>query len=285
MCRKIALVYNEPMSGRFDLTNETMAVVSVLEAVHAVENALNELKYEVTLVPLCPPVSELRKSIESLDTDLIFNLFEGFDDCSETEALVPEIADELHIPYTGCPGKPLRLALDKAGAKAILKSAGIKTPDYQVLTPETVSNFNLTYPCIIKPRSEDASHGLSGKSVVYDYDSLVNQVKYICNLFGGNALVEEFVDGREFNASAFGNEDLLVLPISEIVFALPSDLPKVLTFDAKWNKDSLYFTGTTAVCPADINNATRQAIAQTVLKVFRLFDCTGYARVDMRLDG
>ncbi len=284
MCTKIAIVYNEPIAGRFGLTNETMAEFSVLEAVRAVENALNELKYNVTLVPLAPPASELRKKLESLDTELIFNLFEGFDDCSETEALIPEIADELRIPYTGCPNVPLRLALDKAKAKSILKSAGVKTSDYQVLTPETISDFNLTYPCIIKPRSEDASHGLSEKSVVHDYDSLAKQVEFISNLYGGDALVEEFVDGREFNATAFGNEDLLVLPISEITFALPSNLPRVLTFDAKWNENSLYFSGTKAVCPADINTATKQAIAQTVLKVFRLFGCSGYARVDMRLD-
>ena len=284
MRAKVAIVYNEPIVGRFGLTNEAAAVLDVLEAVHAAENALIELKYDVTMTPLTPPISELRLKLQSLNTDLIFNLFEGFDDCSETEALVPEIAEELQIPYTGCPSKPLRLALDKAKAKAFLKSAGIKTPNYQVLTPETISNFNLTYPCIVKPRSEDASHGLSEMSVVYDHDSLIRQVKTVSNYYGGDALVEEFIDGREFNATAFGNKELIVLPISEIVFSLPQNLPRVLTFDAKWNENSLYFNGTSAVCPADITTSDKQAIAQTVLKVFRLFGCKGYARVDMRLD-
>ncbi|MCX6003805.1 MAG: ATP-grasp domain-containing protein, partial [Chloroflexi bacterium] len=283
MRAKVAIVYNEPIVGRFGLTNEAAAVLDVLEAVHAVENALIELKYNVTMTPLTPPISELRLKLQSLNTDLIFNLFEGFDDCSETEALVPEIAEELQIPYTGCPSKPLRLALDKAKAKALLKSVGIKTPNYQVLTPETISNFNLAYPCIVKPRSEDASHGLSEMSVVYDHDSLIRQVKTVSNYYGGDALVEEFIDGREFNATAFGNKELIVLPISEIVFSLPQNLPRVLTFDAKWNENSLYFNGTSAVCPADITTSDKQAIAQAVLKVFRLFGCKGYARVDMRL--
>jgi len=175
-------------------------------------------------------------------------------------------------------------ALDKARAKSLLKSAGIRTPDFQVLDPKTVDDFRLIYPCIVKPRAEDASHGLTAESVVNDFEALKRQVLKISAAYGGDALVEEFVDGREFNASGFGNRRPAVLPISEMVFELPDNLPRVLTFDAKWNEDSPYFHGPKAVCPAVITPTQRRVIATVVLKVFRLFGCRAYARVDMRMD-
>ncbi len=283
MCKRITIVYNEPIIGRYGL-HEAAAVLDVLEAVRAAEGAILELGQEVTLLPLTPPISELRNTLQSLNTDLVFNLFEGFDECSETEALVPEILDELQIPYTGCPGKPLRLALDKAKAKALMKSANIKTPDYQLLSPETISTFRLSYPCIVKPRSEDASHGLSDLSVVSDFASLERQVSVISSSYGGNALVEEFVDGREFNDTVLGNTEFMVLPPSEILYTLPEGMPRLLTFSAKWETGSLYYLNTQVTCPAQIIPLEKRAISQTILKVYRLFGCQGYARVDMRLD-
>jgi len=281
---RIAITYNHPETARFGAMNEAIAVIGVLDAVYAVEKALNELEYEVVLLPLSPPASELKSKLASLNANLIFNLFEGFDDSSETEALLPEAAEELGIPYTGCPAKALRLALDKAKAKDILKSAGIKTPDYQVLTPDTIHEFRLNFPCIIKPRSEDASHGLSEASVVRNIEALQKQVQFISRAFGGNALVEEFIDGREFNSTGIGNINPVVLNISEIIYDLPSNLPRLLTFSAKWEENSVYFVGTKPVCPARINAAQKRRIGHIVLDTFRLFGCRGYARIDLRMD-
>ena len=52
----------------------------------------------------------------------------------------------------------------------------------------------------------------------------------VCALYGGRALVEEYLDGREFNTTVMGNGKLTVPAISEIVYTLPPDKPRVLTF-------------------------------------------------------
>jgi D-alanine-D-alanine ligase len=284
LCAKIAIVYNKPEVSRYSTLGEESAVVGVLEAVQAVEKSLGELGYDITLVPLIPPASGIKGELAKLSTDLIFNLFEGFGGQADTEALVPEAADELKIPYTGCPGKVLRLALDKAKAKALLKSAGVRTPDFQVLNPKTVTDFRLHYPAIVKPRGEDASHGISETSVVHDFAGLKKQLEKISEEYGGEALIEEFIDGREFNASALGNRNCIVLPPSEIEFSLPENLPRLLSFAAKWDENSAYFSGTRVICPANITPAQKRTISQIVLKVFRLFGCRCYARVDLRMD-
>jgi D-alanine-D-alanine ligase len=262
---------------------EEKAVLGVLDEVTAVYQALSDLGYEVERIPLFPPLEQVREKLKELKTDLVFNLFEGFDGCPETEAMVANMLSDLGRPYTGCPSMVLSLALDKARTKALLAANGLATPRYQVLTPETLSQFHLNYPCIVKPCAEDASHGLSEESVVADFAALEKQVIKLSRLFGGRALVEEFVDGREFNATVLGNSEPVVLPPSEIVFSLPPEKPKILTFAAKWEPDSLYFESSQPICPADIDDETHQRIAQAALTAFKLLGCSGYARVDFRM--
>ena len=144
--------------------------------------------------------------------------------------------------------------------------------------------FQLDYPCIVKARCQDASLGLSADSVVYDFLALERQVSVICDSQSGDALVAEFLPGREFNATVMGNSALTVLPVSEIVYSLPPGMPEILTFDAKWNDDTHYFKGTKPVCPADIGAEEQRRIAETITTAYRLLGCRGYARVDMRLD-
>jgi D-alanine-D-alanine ligase len=284
MHMRIAIVYNEPKQSRYDMVGEEKAVLGVLEAVDAVRRSLLELDFDITVVPLVPPLEQAEKELRNLNTDLVFNLFEGFCDYPETEAVIPEILSKTGIPFTGCPGPVLNLALDKAKTKLVLTAAGIKTPDFQLLNPKTISTFRLDYPCIVKPRCDDASNNLSAESVVHDFSALERQVSMICDFYGGNAIVETFINGREFNATVMGNSEFTVLPVSEIVYSLPPGMPEVLTFDAKWETDSLYFKGTKPICPAEIGAEEQQHIAETITTVYKLLGCRGYARVDLRID-
>lgn len=285
MCpKKAAVIHNQPAAGRYSRLGEEKAELGIIDSLKAVYKALRELGYEVEKVPLTPPLEKARETINNLKADVIFNLFEGFLDAPETEAAIAEMLVELKIPYTGCPPSILALALDKARTKAVLMANGIQTPRYQVLTPDTVSNFNLDFPCMVKPGGEDASHGVSENSVVRDTAALDRQVKLVSEEYGGRALVEEFVDGREFNITVLGTKDLDVLPISEIVFLLPPGLPRILTFGAKWEPKSPYFDATKAVCPADIDISLRDEIGKIARKTFGLLGRSGYARVDFRVN-
>jgi len=284
MRTRIAIVYNDPQQSRYDAVGKDKAVLDVLEAVEAVHRSLLELGFDVTILPLVPPLEQAEKELTNLDKDLVFNLFEGFSDCPETEATIPEILSKIGIPFTGCPAPVLSLALDKAKTKSILQAAGIKTPDFQLLNPSTVSMFQLDYPCIVKPCCDDASNGITADSVVHDFSALERQVGMICCFCGGKAIVETFIDGREFNATVMGDSELTVLPISEIVYSLPPGMPEILTFDAKWEPESSYFVGTKPVCPANIEAEEQRHIAETITTAYRLLGCRGYARVDMRLD-
>lgn len=283
----VAVVYNQPEADRYQAMGENRAELGVLDEVKAVRHSLDELGCFSLLVPLRPPLEQVLpvlKHLKNLRAEIIFNLFEGFDGRPETESAVAGMLAELKIPFTGCPASALALALDKAGAKFLLDRAGIPTPRYQVLNPDNISTFNLDYPCIIKPLAEDASHGLSEESVVHDKEALDKQVRQISRFFGGQALVEEFINGREFNTTVMGNRQLIIPAISEIVYTLPPDKPRILTFESKWAENSLYYKNTKAVCPAHISPAEQQEISRIAKAAFHLTGCRGYARVDLRQD-
>lgn len=271
------------MPGLYDELDEQKAILSILEGVEAAHESLAELGYEVARVPLLPPIEEAREALKALDADLIFNLFEGFDMRPRTEATMAGIYSEMGFRYTGCSCAALALCLDKAKAKDLMQAHGVPTPDYQKLSQETVGSFRLRFPCIVKPSGHDASHGLSANSVVHDHPSLARQVAAVSRSFGGDALVEEYVDGREFNASIMGNNRLAVLPVSEIVYNLPPGVPRILTYAAKWEEETYYFDRTSVSCPADIDAELGARLLRVIVDSFKLLVKRGYARVDMRV--
>lgn len=285
MPKSVAIVYNEPRPSRYDKNKETKAITGVLPCVEAVHQALLKLKYCVTVIPLSPPPEDVRETLKSLEASLVFNLFEGFPGEPETEALVPEFLSAMGISYTGCSAETLRKALDKFGVKKSLRAAGIPTPDFQMLNPQKIHLFRLNFPCIVKPSREDASHGITPESVVNDVPSLQQRVKTIYENFGNQAIVEEFINGREFNVTVLGSSHSEVLPASEIIYTLPAEMPPVLTYEAKWEPDSTYYRNTQVVCPAKITGKERESIGKTALAAYRLLNCVGYARVDMRRNG
>jgi len=281
---RVAIIFNADCPSRYRSLGEEQAVLGVLEAVRAVGGALSALGYPVRQVPLAPPLEEVEATLRRLETDVVFNLFEGFSGNPETEAEVADMMSALGLAYTGCPGAALRLSLDKAGSKKLLQANGIRTPVFQVLSEGSVSGFNLGFPCIVKPQGEDASHGISSESVVDSPAGLRGQVARVSRHYGGTALVEEFLDGREFNATVLGNSEMLALPVSEVEYALPSGAPRILTYSAKWQPDSRYFGGTVPSCPAHVTEEEREDIGALAIRACRMLGCQGYARVDMRTD-
>jgi D-alanine-D-alanine ligase len=281
---KIAVIYNAPNPELYGTELEKKASLTILDCVDAVYVALKDAGYPVVRIPLIPPLESAKESLKTLETDLVFNLFEGFDGSPESEAVLTDYLAELGLAHTGCTGTALSFGLDKINAKTHLAAMGAETPRYQLLAPETVSRFHLDYPCIVKPYAEDGSNGITENSVVYDFPSLEKQVTHISRLFKKRVLVEEYVDGREFNVTVLGTSPPRALPVSEIVYSLPPDMPRILTFSAKWDPQSVYFKGTKAICPAEISDKLRERIAHSAILAFRLLGSHGYARFDFRLD-
>ena len=183
--------------------------------------------------------------------DLVFNVSEGLHG-NDREAQIPAMLEMLQIPYTGSPPLAQAIILDKSKTKEILIAHKLPTLPYQLLTSnQDKLKKSLKYPLMVKPVSEGSSAGITNKSVVYNGTSLYEQVDYIQKTFDEQALVEPYLEGREFSVAMLGNPPL-ILPILESDHSM---LPKkYLPFDSlevKWFYE-LATSGKHLKCPAKI---------------------------------
>ncbi|MBN2239225.1 MAG: ATP-grasp domain-containing protein [Dehalococcoidales bacterium] len=282
---QIAVLYNKPETSRYTQANEQEAVNGVLAEVSAVQKALNELGHRTETIGISLSDNSFEYTLQRLRPDLVFNLFEGYSGLPETEPEIPDMLDRIGLRYTGCPPKALKLALNKSVMKLVLGQNGIITPRSRLIKRSGERKIDMSFPCIVKPDNDDASHGLSMTSVVHDVDSLSRQLDRVFQTHGyGEVLVEEYIDGREFNATAMGNDDIFVTEVSEIIFSLPEGMPKIITYSGKWDEQSDEYRGTTPVCPAKLTESERDYIFGIVKKSYIASGCRGYARIDMRMD-
>jgi D-alanine-D-alanine ligase len=178
------------------------------------------------------------------------------------------------------------LCQDKGKVKDILQSQDILTPRYRIFERVAGPVKGAVFPMIVKPLHEDGSLGISRESVVYDDEALGNQIQYVIEQYQQPALVEQFVDGRELNVGLMETDGKVeVLPISEIDYSeFPEGVPKICGYEAKWMTESSEYQKSKPVCPAPLEWVMKKRVEHVAIKVFKLFECRDYARVDMRVD-
>lgn len=282
MPETVCIVYNEPVSGAYSRAGEAAAVSGVLDAVRAVRHVLCAQGHAVDLLPVRPPMAGLKQRLQRLRADVVFNLFEGFDNQPESEAVVAAALESAGCCVTGAPAQALRDCQQKHLVKTRLRTQRIATPDWVVATADRLPAWQ-SYPCIVKPLATHASHGISELSLASDPESLQRQVEHLYALYQQPALIEQFLPGREFNVLVMA-PPLRIFPIEEIRFDVPDGSPRLLTFAAKWDTESLYYKGTQPQCPAQIPGRLWQEIETMALSAFQTLIRRGYARFDLRQD-
>ena len=190
-------------------------------------------------------------------------------------------------PYTGSSPFALGLALNKFHVKQILRSAGIPTARGYLCVPNSKPSVprGMRFPMLVKPARQDASLGINSNSVCQSAAQLEQQIRYVQEVYEQEALVEEYLDGREFNVSVIGDQNPEVLAVSEIDFSgLPDGEPKIVSYRAKWDEESLMYCSTKPICPASLTRRLENRIRDVALRSYLCVGCRDYARVDMRTD-
>jgi D-alanine-D-alanine ligase len=83
--------------------------------------------------------------------DLVFNYAEGMFGFAR-EAQVPSLLDAFQIPYTLSDGLVFALTLHKGMTKHVVRSLGIRTPEFSVVSSMSdVATVRLPYPLFVKP--------------------------------------------------------------------------------------------------------------------------------------
>ncbi len=221
--------------------------------------------------------------------ELVFNLAESFRGKSALESNVAALLNLIDLRYTGSSPAGLILAGDKTLTKKVLAFHGILSAKFATVYRGQVDwAGDIAFPLLVKPPQEDASLGITQKSIV-------NNVKELLDVMGGTqqeyqspVLVEEFIDGREFYVGVLGNSKVEALPIIELDFSkFPKDLPKIASWEAKWGDDGdekgEQFAGTESIFPTDLPEELAMRIQQVAIDSFQALRLRDYGRIDLRV--
>lgn len=220
----------------------------------------------------------LADTVESVSrADMVFLALHGGDGENGTVQTALQAAG---IPYTGSGSEASRRAMDKHGAKQLMRQLEIETPDWTVIAfpagsaePGHHELPGLTpflqqhdWPVVIKPNSEGSTVGVTiarsrlqveaGLIIAREFDSLV--------------MAEVYIPGRELTVTVLDGKPL---PVVDIV-------PRHGYYDYK----SKYGDNMTDYfVPADLPLTVAAGIQGAALRLHDALGCRHYSRADFRL--
>jgi D-alanine-D-alanine ligase len=246
---------------------------------------LKKLKHTIRIVSIHDDLAPLLNEIKTKKPDIVFNLLEQFNNDSKMEYNLVALLELLGVSYTGCNSKGLLMAKDKALSKKILKHHHIGTANFYTLPKNKKKKIPKTvkFPLIVKCLFEEASLGISQASIVNNIDKLTERIKFIHESLDQDAIIEEFIEGREMFVGIIGNKQLKTLPIWELSFK-NADSPEkeIYSQRAKWNEKYRKRKGIMTK-EAKLDSTLENKIIMACKKVYQVLNLSGYARIDMRV--
>ncbi|TLY57750.1 MAG: D-alanine--D-alanine ligase, partial [Gammaproteobacteria bacterium] len=231
-------------------------------------------------------LTELRSAIAEWQPDIVFNLLEEFDGIVTYDQHVVAFLELMRQPYTGCNPRGLLLSRDKSLSKQLLAFHRIATPQFAVFPRGAHFHVprKLRFPLFVKSTVEDASLGIAQASVVEDAARLRERIEFVHEQVKTDALVEEYIEGRELYVGVMGNERLTRLPVWEMVFgSMPDSLAAIATRKVKWDKRYQAKYGITTHAATDLPPQVLAALDRLSRRIYRALGMSGYARMDFRV--
>jgi D-alanine-D-alanine ligase len=257
---RVAVIYGGPSEER---------EVSI-ESGTAVAAALRAARHPVVEIPIDESVRPHLERIRA-EADVVFIALHGrYGEDGTVQAELEEAA----LAYTGSGPEASLLGMVKSRAKRLFEAAGIDTPKYRVWgrsdRAAAQRPTDMALPLVVKP---DACGSSIGVSIARDVGGFAAALEHAWS-YGDNALVEEYVMGRELTVGVLGSE---ALPAVELVTS-----HEFFDYGAK------YSDGVTRVeCPARLEDDTRRSVRDVALRAFAAIGARDLGRVDvlLRRDG
>ena len=232
-----------------------------LKSGKAVFEALQELNFNVVFIDV--DESKFSEQIKEAKIDVAFIALHGrFGEDGEAQSIL----ERLKIPFTGSNSKASFLAMDKVRSKEAFFEKNLKSPKFRGFArEEKVSSEGFEFPCVVKPRYEGSSVGLSVVTSEKDFTKATDKA-FLC---GEEILVEEYISGRELTVGILNN---VALPVVEIVA-----YDGIYDYNAKYKaQDTKY------IVPANLSNEEQKIVQEIAVKANQALGCDSFSRVDIR---
>lgn len=247
---------------------------------------LEALGHEVYPLGLSDDLGLVRGAIQQHKPHIAFNLLEEFHGIAVYDQHVVSYLELIKQPYTGCNPRGLMLCHDKALCKKILSYHRIPTPKFSVFERgrRVRRSPRISFPLMIKSINEEASMGISQKSIVRNESQMADRVAYIHEHVGTDALAEEYIEGRELYVGLIGNQRLTALPVWEMLFTkMPKEMAHIATRRVKWDAKTQKEFGIKTQAARNLPPGAEKEITDLCKRVYRSLSISGYARMDLRL--
>lgn len=201
-------------------------------------------------------------------------VFLGLHGADGEDGKIQAALDLLGVPYTGSGPLASAMAMDKAVAKRIMESAGVRTPAWRELryTEEDIPRLvqELPLPCAVKVVNGGSSLGVALPETRGQLDEALREL--LC--FHSRVIVEDKIRGREITQPILDDH---YMPAVEIV------PPEGTYFDyvAKYQGGA---EGAQEICPARLTEEQRRTVGEAALRFHRALGLSVYSRVDFILD-
>jgi D-alanine-D-alanine ligase len=279
------------------LVHETLVPPKTLRGVRArdaaeyrtefdVISCLRQCGHDVQPIGIGDSLTELRTTMADWQPQICFNLLEEFDGIVTYDQHIVAWLELLRQPYTGCNPRGMMLSRDKVLSKQLLAWHRIPTPQFAVFARGKAIRIpaRMRYPLFVKSATEDASLGISQASIVEDAARLRERIAFIHEHTSSDALVEEYVEGREFYVGVIGNDRIRTLPPWEFIFGeLKAGRAGIATRKAKWDRAYQARHGITSDVACDLPDGLAARLDKLARRIYRALHMTGYARMDFRV--
>jgi D-alanine-D-alanine ligase len=249
-------------------------------------SALRKLGHELETLAVYDDVMAVAQKVRDCSPDVVFNLCESFFNDRAHEPNIPALLELLRVPYTGAGPDALLLCKDKELAKTVLGYHRIRVPRHIVSRKRrprrTLRRFD--FPAFVKPLGEESSDGIAKASFGRNEKETIERVVYLHEKLGCDALIEEYVEGRELYVSVLGNRKVTVLPPRELFFGdMPETEPRFATSRAKWDGEYRAKWGIRNGSAAPLPEAVAMKLPEFARRVYSLLKIKGTGRLDLRL--
>jgi D-alanine-D-alanine ligase len=255
---------------------------------------LSTLQHDVETLAVYNDAKVVFDRVDAFKPDVVFNLCESFFSDRSHEPNIPALLELMKVPYTGAGPDALMLCKDKALAKKLLTFHRIRVARFVVSHRERPLRRlkRFSYPAFVKPIGEEASDGIALASLAKTEDEVLERARFLHDRFETDALIEEYVEGRELYLGVLGNKRLTVFPPREIFFGEPPQAgdppptdegPRFATAKAKWDEAYRKKWGIRNGPAGPLPDGLEKKLAETARRVCRILRVRGLGRIDARL--
>jgi len=248
---KVAVVMGGPSAER-DVSIESGT--GVMRALTALGHDARSLDFDGRFVD----------AMREIAPDVVFNALHGK---GGEDGTIQGLLDLMQIPYTHSGVLASALAMDKPTAKILFAAAGLRCPSGRLVPPATLAaGHPMPVPYVIKPPNEGSTVGV--RIVRSATERPFGNAPWE---FPGDALVEEYIPGRELSVAVMGARALGVV--------------EIISKTAFYDYEAKYSPGMSDhLVPAPLPDDITTLALETALKAHQVLGCRGVSRADLRWD-